>query len=268
MMVTNIVIVTVVFWFADNLGTPGWLSDVLALRGDLLEHPLYFFQLVTHGLTHSRLDGPGGWGIMHILFNMLVLWMFGRELEWKYGRMEFLRFYLAAVVCSGLVWLGAQYAFGSPTARLVGASGGVAAVLFLFVMNFPKRTLYLWGILGMPAWVLGALYVAGELFFFISPGKARVAHEAHLAGAAFGAAYYHFGWNLTRLLSGNWWGWVSRLKSRPKLKVHDPEVYYGDLDAEADALLTKVHLYGEESLTGDERKKLEDYSRRMRQKHR
>lgn len=268
MMVTNIVIVTVAFWILDNLGTPGWLSNVFALRSDLPEHPLYFFQLITHALTHSPLDDRGGWGIWHILFNMFVLWMFGRELEWKYGRMEFLRFYVAAIVFSGLVWLAAHYALGRGNARLMGASGGVAAVLFLFVMNFPKRTLYLWGILGMPAWLLAAIYVAGELFLLMSPGGSQVAHEAHLAGAAFGAAYYQFGWNLTRLLSHDWRGWLRRFKRRPQLKVHDPEDYYRDLDAEADALLTKIHRYGEESLTSEERKKLEDYSRRMRQKYR
>jgi hypothetical protein len=52
------------------------------------------------------------------------------------------------------------------------------------------------------------------------------------------------------------------------LKLHDPETYYHDLDSEADALLAKIHRLGEDSLTHEERKKLEDYSRRMRQKHR
>jgi membrane associated rhomboid family serine protease len=266
MMVTNIVIVTVAFWIADNLGEPGWLSNVLALRADLFAHPLSAYQVITHGLTHAQLGES--WGIMHILFNMLVLWMFGRELEWKYGAIEFLRFYLIAIVFSGLVWLGAQYAIGREGARLVGASGGVAAVLFLFIMNFPQRTLYLWGILGMPAWLLGAIYIVGELFFFISPGEARVAHEAHLAGAAFGAAYFQFGWSFSRIFSRSGRDLFSRFKSRPKLKVHDPETYYQDLDSEADALLAKIHRQGEDSLTHEERKKLEDYARRMRQKHR
>jgi membrane associated rhomboid family serine protease len=266
MMVTSIVIVTVVLWIVDNLGTPGWLSDYLALQSDLVQHPARFYQVLTYALTHARLNAP--YGVMHILFNMAVLWMFGREMEWKYGRTEFLRFYVAAVLISGLAWLGVQTLTGEMNARLSGASGGVAAVLFLFIMNFPKRTLYLWGVLGMPAWVLGAVYIAGEVFFFFNPGREPIAHEAHLAGAAFGAAYFQFGWSFNRLRGGAWRGWMERFKPRPSLKVHDPETYYRDLDAEADALLTKVLKYGEGALTSEERKKLEDYSRRMRQKHR
>jgi hypothetical protein len=50
--------------------------------------------------------------------------------------------------------------------------------------------------------------------------------------------------------------------------MHDPEQYYEDLDAEADRLLAKVSSQGEASLTPDERRTLEAYSRRMRQKRR
>jgi hypothetical protein len=138
----------------------------------------------------------------------------------------------------------------------------------LYILNYPKRTLYLWGILGMPAWVLGVGFAAFELFFLFSPGPKEIAHEAHLAGAAFGVAYFQFGRKLPRLPGGDWRRWFRRLKPRPDLKVHDPETYYHDLDSEADALLAKIHRQGEDSLTHEERKKLEDYSRRMRQKHR
>jgi membrane associated rhomboid family serine protease len=224
MMVTNIVIVTTVFWIADHLGTTGWLSDLLALRGDLFQNPLHAYQLVTYGLTHALLGQP--FGIWHILFNMFALWMFGREMEWKYGPKELLRFYVLAVIFSGLAWVGIQTLTGHENARLIGASGGVAAVLFLFILNYPQRTLYLYGILGVPAWLLGAVYVVGSIVVFFGSGADRVAHEAHLAGAAFGSAYYLFGWNFGRLSSFSpvgWRGLIGRLKPKPKLKVHDPE---------------------------------------------
>ncbi len=57
-------------------------------------------------------------------------------------------------------------------------------------------------------------------------------------------------------------------KRRPDLKVHRPSEYYRDLDEQADRLLEKVHREGESSLSPKERRILEDYSRRMRQKHR
>jgi hypothetical protein len=84
-------------------------------------------------------------------------------------------------------------------------------------------------------------------------------------------AYWHFRWNFGRLpgldrlkrLVTKPQGWI---KPKPPLKVHDPEHYYEDLDAEADRLLDKVAREGLSSLTDPERRTLEDYSRRTRQK--
>jgi len=56
------------------------------------------------------------------------------------------------------------------------------------------------------------------------------------------------------------------IKPGPSLKVHDPEEYYDNLDAEADRLLEKVNREGLSSLSDKERRVLEDYSRRTRQK--
>jgi membrane associated rhomboid family serine protease len=271
LMVTNVVIVTVVLWILDNL-QPGWLSDILKLGADLFQEPLHFYQLVTYGLTHALLEEP--FGVTHIIFNMFVLWMFGRELELKYGRVEFLRFYIAAIAVAGFGWVIVKQLTGTTGESLVGASGGVSAVVFLYILGDPKRDLFLFGVWRMPAWVLGAMIagidLAGALglFKFLNPDAKPIAYEAHLAGAAFGAAYFQFGRRLPRISLGDWRRLLKRFKPRPDLKLHDPETYYHDLDSEADALLAKIHKYGESSLTHEEKKKLEDYSRRMRQKHR
>jgi hypothetical protein len=94
-----------------------------------------------------------------------------------------------------------------------------------------------------------------------------VAYDVHLVGAAFAFAYYRFGWNLGK--------WTPRIplpaawfKRRPRLKVHDPDASLGAIDDAADQILEKVNREGIESLTSRERRILEDYSRRMRQKHR
>ncbi len=72
-----------------------------------------------------------------------------------------------------------------------------------------------------------------------------VAYDVHLVGAAFALAYWYFGWNFGRLPG---FADVGRLfasprsgfQPRPNLKVHDPEQYYEDLDAEADRMLEKL----------------------------
>ena len=93
---------------------------------------------------------------------------------------------------------------------------------------------------------------------------------------AFAVAYFYFDWNLTRVLD---FTWLSRagsslgrlMKPRPKLKVYDEEgedAVHRELESEADRILAKISRDGEGSLSAQERKTLEHYSRLMRQKHR
>jgi len=101
-------------------------------------------------------------------------------------------------------------------------------------------------------------------------GRESVAYDVHLAGAAFAILYFRFGWNLgnffpalPRMLS--WW---KRSRAQSRLRIHEPDQDDSDVDEEGDRLLIKVHREGEASLTAKERRILEAYSRRMRQKHR
>jgi hypothetical protein len=122
----------------------------------------------------------------------------------------------------------------------------------------------------MPAWLFGVLLVASDMLGTQRPGDG-VAYDVHLVGAAFALGYWYFGWNFGRLpgaakLSRMLAQPTKWLAPRPDLRVHDPEEYYDDLDAEADRILAKLSHEGESSLTPQERRVLEDYSRRMRQK--
>jgi membrane associated rhomboid family serine protease len=231
-----------------------------------------WYQFLTAGFVH---DPENHW---HIAGNMLGLYFFGQPLEDRYGTKEFLRFYLAAIVLSLLIWGLRIYFVEGPTAaaatHCMGASGGVTASVILFCLLYPRATLLLFFIIPTPAWLVGILLVASDLFAVRLPGQeGRVAFDAHLAGATFALAYWYFGWNFGRLpgadqlqrLFGKPQKWF---KPRPPLKMHDPEQYYEDLDAEADRLLAKVSSQGEASLTPEERRTLEAYSRRMRQKRR
>jgi Na+/citrate or Na+/malate symporter len=215
----------------------------------------------------------------HIFWNMFGLWMFGRDVEQIYGRKEFLRIYLATIVVGSVVWaLRYQLLSGAMLSgatqvpgHLLGASGAVTAVVLLFVLHNPTRTILLMFVLPVPAWVMGVLIIGGDLMQMLSnPGQRSVAFDVHLTGAAFAILYYRLGWNL-----GHWIpdlqgfrGSVGRWKSKPRLRVHDPGADDSEDDDEADQLLAKVSREGMESLTAKERRILEAYSRRMRQKHR
>jgi membrane associated rhomboid family serine protease len=283
MVVTNLVIINVIIWLADAFTTPmtavavqdgqlvqtvagRWLSHLLALKVSVVQEPWMFWNVLSYGFTHASLGTQNGF--WHILFNMFMLWMFGRDVEARYGPKEFLTFYLSAIVVAGAVWLGWSIAAGQERGSLVGASGGVVAVFLLFVLHNPRQTLYIWGLIAVPAWLIGLLMVGFDLMRGLSGQDSNVAWQAHLAGAAFAFLYFRFRWNFSRWLPSNWAPNLKKLRPKPRLKIHDPEQHYQNLDNEADRVLDKLHREGEESLNSRERKILEDYSRRMRQKRR
>ncbi|MDQ1704715.1 MAG: hypothetical protein QOF18_1081 [Frankiaceae bacterium] len=129
----------------------------------------------------------GGW--LHILGNMLFLWVFGNNVEDRMGRLKFLLFY---IFCGYVAAYG--FAFGSPdaTTSLVGASGAIAGVLGAYLVIFPRArvtTLIPLAIvlipLRLPAWaVLGGWFL---LQWVYSSGAAvasgaGVAYLAHVYG--------------------------------------------------------------------------------------
>jgi len=140
----------------------------------------YPWQLVTYGFMHSDRD------IMHIVFNLFMLWMFGRELELLMGPRRFLTYYLTCVVGAGVVQLivaglqGGEY----PT---VGASGGVFGLLLAFGMAFPNRMIMLmFPPIPMKAKYMVILFGVLELYLGISGTSPGVANFAHLGGMLFG----------------------------------------------------------------------------------
>lgn len=289
-VVTNLIIVNAVLfavsWFtaSGRFGEDSAVANWLQLELSLIDRPWQFWRLLTYGFMHG--------GVWHLFWNMYGLFLFGRDVEERYGRWEFLRLYLVLVVCCGLVWLGGNYLVASAMdisraqmAPVVGASGAVVGVTILFCLNFPRRELLLLAVLPVQAWVLGLLYVLVDLAGALSNimgGGGRVAHDVHLAGALFAAVYFWFGWRLGSLWPFQGGGIRRWLARKPRLKVlreADDTDYSApaggakdsprtDLDRRADEILQKLHDQGEASLTTKERRILEDYSRRMRQKHR
>ena len=269
-VVTSLIVVNVVFYVADLLlgGPTNELTRLLELRPDLFSsvtNLVWAWQLLTYGFVHAPITTE--LGLAHILLNMYGLYLFGREMEVRYGRFEFLRLYLVMIVFGGLVWAIRQQLIAEPAGGLLGASGAVMGVMVLYCLHFPRRTLYLMGILPLPAWLLAVAFVGLDVLRGFNPNS-PIAFDVHLAGAAFAFAYFQFKWNLGSLVPSRLFRVDRWFKTRPDLKVHRPEAYYRDLDDQADRLLDKVHREGEGSLTGEERRILEDYSRRMRQKHR
>jgi len=276
-VVVKLIILNCVIFLADALfgGTDHSITKLLAVHGYTLVHPELWWQFLTAGFVHDweRLN--------HIIFNMLGLYFFGKPLEERFGPREFLRYYLVAIVLGNVLW-GARVYLESLSIPVelqenfrmglaLGASGGVIACVILFCLLYPRATIYLI-VFPLPAWVVGILIVAMNLFGL---GGENIAYDVHLFGAAFALAYWYFGWNLGRLPGMSRIGKLLAapqrwFQSRPGLRIHDPEPDpepdYDNLETEGDRILAKLHREGEGSLSAKERRILEDYSRRMRQK--
>jgi len=260
-LTTNLVIVTCGVYLVQLLAGP-WVTDTFALRDNWYLQPWRVFELLTYGFLHSPND------LWHILGNMFVLWMFGREIEARYGRREFLAFYLVAIVVAGIVWTLAGLSSDRP-AVVLGASGGISAVLILFAMNFPHRTVLFMMFIPMPMWMLGVLIVGWDVLRAMDHSS-PVAATAHLGGALFGFLYYQRGLRLERWLVAAATSWRPRLSRKSKLRVHDPsdddKKDDTDGDDRVDDILRKIQEHGQESLTWRERRILERASREYQKK--
>jgi len=141
-------------------------------------HHLFVWQLATYMFLHG--------GFFHIAFNLLALWMFGRELESLWGTRKFLRFYfitgIGAAVMTTLV---------GPNSYTVtiGASGAIYGLLAAYGLLFPDRIILLYFVLPIRAKYL--VLILGLITFWssISATGGGIAHVAHLGGMIFGWLY-------------------------------------------------------------------------------
>jgi membrane associated rhomboid family serine protease len=274
--VTTLIVINVAVYIADQFSPvvevvyPGgrmvghWLDIYGGLWSNIFRQPWHVWQLVTYGFLHD----PDS--IMHILFNMFALWLFGRDVEGIYGKREFYRLYMSLVVISGLGWAALQNIHAPREFTMaVGASGAVMGIMAIYIFHFPHRIFLIYGVIPMPAWVMGIIYVGLDIAGATGAvqGATPVANTAHLTGALFGFIYYRTHWTLFSLWPGSWFSGMKRRQSKYR-------VYEGERDGErtdprrlkqqVDDILDKINREGEASLTADERRTLEEESRRLR----
>ena len=175
-----VAITVLVSWRAFNDRA---LLERLILWPPAVERRKQYDRLLTHGFIHAD------W--MHLLFNMITLWSFGTAVERAFSQMitpaGYVLFYLSAIVVSILPTYISHRR--DPNYRSLGASGGVSAVLFSFILFDPWSTLIIFPIpLPIPAFLFAVLYV-GYSIWMDRRGRDNVNHSAHLWGAAYGVLF-------------------------------------------------------------------------------
>lgn len=236
-----------------------WLSFA---PGELLSRP---WGVLTYMLVHGD--------IWHLLMNMLSLFFFGPPLESRWGGGAFIRYYL---VCgAGGVVLSFLF---SPSSGIIGASAAIYGLMLAFAWYWPNAPIYLWGIFPVKAkWLIGGLFALTFFSAFTGSGGG-IAHFAHLGGLLAGFAYLKIDGALPtafdRLGASPPIERVAVVRKEPVREHSVGKVREGgglrpsrreeELLDEVDRILDKISASGMAALTEDERRVLDEVSRRRR----
>jgi membrane associated rhomboid family serine protease len=143
-----------------------------------MDSPNEYYRLLSSGFIHAD------W--MHLIFNMLALFLFGRYVESYFASMDkhflFIILYLGGIIAASLPSFIKHRNDGYY--RSLGASGGVAAVLFSFVYFAPWEIIYVWFI-PIPAIIAAVGYLVYSAYMS-RKGRDAVNHDAHFWGAVYG----------------------------------------------------------------------------------
>jgi len=176
----------------------GGIESLFALTPALMREKIWLWQLVTYMFLHSP-----GWPF-HLILNMLMLWMFGTEVERMWGSNRFLKYYFICGIGAGIT---TYFTFYKSTTY--GASGAVFGVMLAYATLFPERMIYFWFIFPMRAMSFVLLCAAIELLQLLNLPDG-VAHTAHLGGMLFGWLYMKRAWKVPNFLSELRWRWRRR----------------------------------------------------------
>jgi membrane associated rhomboid family serine protease len=249
--VRNLLIANVVVYVCQIVPTLG--MSLLSI-GMLV--PSYVFargqvwRLVSYLFLHDPVNP------MHLLFNMLALWMFGVELELIWGTRRFTTFYfiggIGAALFSAVMW----------NVPIIGASGAVLALLTAYAYCFPNRTVLMFFIFPVPVRV--AVMIIGFISLLLSfGGGGGIAHLTHLGGIVVALLYLKAYPAGVRYVAGL----REREDQRRQRRTHEErmraERYYEEV---VDPILRKISEQGMDSLTAAERRTLQDASKRHRER--
>ena len=229
----------------------------------------FVWQLLTFQFMHT------GW--MHLIFNSLAIYFFGRPMETALGRRHFLTLYLASGIIGGLVQM--LFAFWLPSfdGPVVGASAGASGLVAAFaILHWEERfSLLIYFIpVNMTGKTLLMVSLALAVVGMLTPNSG-IANAAHLGGILTGGLYVRL------FIQGQWFGWKAPARrSAPREYAakragkgafwHSSAVKPNeDLDtdeflkSEVDPILEKISAHGIHSLTARERDILEKARMKM-----
>lgn len=161
------------------------LNNKLILNPYTVKRQNQWYRLLTSGFQHAD--------FLHLFVNMFVLYSFGQVVEQYYsvmfgagGKYLYLVLYFTAIYAANL---STQYKHqDNAHYSALGASGAVSAVVFASILFDPYNKIYLYGIIGLPGILLGAVYL-GYSYYASKKQNDHINHEAHFYGAVYGLLF-------------------------------------------------------------------------------
>jgi membrane associated rhomboid family serine protease len=175
--VRSLIAINVAVYVAQVLTGHEQLIGLFGLIPEKIAH-FELWRLFTYQFLHG-----GAW---HLALNMLMLWMFGSELEQRWGRRFFLRYYLLCAVGGGITYLLVRWGTWTPS---VGASGAIYGILMAYGLWFPNRIVLLAFLFPLRVRHVIVFLIFVELLQAIEATGTGIAYAAHLGGMAFGYVY-------------------------------------------------------------------------------
>lgn len=206
---------------------------------------LQVWRLVTYQFLHAD--------ILHIFFNMMMLYFLGPILESTWGSRTYLRFYLISGAVGGVVYTLLVLGHVLGAGPMVGASGAIYGLMAAAAILYPHAQVYLFGTIPMRMKTLLIITIIFSVMNFLG-GKNAGGEAAHLSGVAAGAVFVYV---LPRFT--NWR--LERSKGAWQRKLEKERAFQGEVDR----ILEKVHQQGLGSLTRNEKNTLKEATRREQQ---
>jgi membrane associated rhomboid family serine protease len=240
-----------------------WVFGALVQTAEsyFLQYGALLPSAVFHGqiwrlLSYAFLHDPNS--LFHIAFNMLGLWMFGKEIEYMWGNRRFFEFYFFSAIFAGLFSLLNVFLFKYGTI-IIGASGALMALLVVYAYYFPNRQLLFFFFIPMKVKTAVIVYAIISVFGTAN-NYGGVSHITHFGGLIAGFLWIHIGDKfdlIVRNISAAFQN-ISTAKSETEYKIQTPQTSVRA--EEVDKILDKINQFGIHSLTPAERKILQDAS--------
>jgi membrane associated rhomboid family serine protease len=237
------------------------IGNYLVAYGGLSPEAVIFDKEVWRLISYAFLHDPRSF--FHIVFNMLILWMFGKEIEYVWGYRRFFEFYLFSALFAGAFSLLAVF-FNFPV-NIIGASGALMALLVVYAYYFPDRQLLFFFVIPMKVRTAVIIYAVISIF-----GTARsagnVSHITHLGGIVAGFIWIKIEDKFDLAIRGISAFFNNISTKRNRYKIENEQTGKRCRAEEVDRILDKINDYGIQSLSPQERKILQEASADYRKK--